>query len=101
MHWADTTVLYRPPVPMSPETAPTRLLVGAACVVMAIAAMGIGTATALDGAVLGPDEVILPVVARLPGGTIVSSTCGNQVVYNDGIPYGPVDVVLDPGHGGP
>jgi N-acetylmuramoyl-L-alanine amidase len=101
VHWADTTVLYRPPVPISRGTAPTRFLLGAACVVMAIAAMGIGTATALDGAVLGPDEVILPVVARLPGGTIVSSTCGNQIVYDGGSPYGPVDVVLDPGHGGP
>ena len=68
---------------------------------MAVVAAGVGTATALDGAVLGPDEVILPVIARLPGGTIVSSTCGNQIVYDGGSPYGPVDVVLDPGHGGP
>ena len=68
---------------------------------MAVVAAGVGTAGALDGAVLGPDEIILPVVARLPGGTIVSSTCGNQIVYDGGNPYGPVDVVLDPGHGGP
>ena len=68
---------------------------------MAVAAVGVGTATALDGAVLGPEEVILPVLERLSGGTVVSSTCSNQVVYDDGTPYGPVDVVLDPGHGGP
>ena len=88
-------------MPRSPGTTPTRLLLAAACIVMAVVAAGVGTATALDGAVLGPDEVILPVLARLPGGTIVSSTCGNQIVYDGGSPYGPVDVVLDPGHGGP
>jgi len=78
-----------------------RSLLVAACIAMAVVAAGVGTAGALDGAVLGPDEIILPVVARLPGGTIVSSTCGNQIVYDGGSPYGPVDVVLDPGHGGP
>ena len=78
-----------------------RSLLVAACIAMAVVAAGVGTAVALDGAVLGPDEIILPVVARLPGGTIVSSTCGNQIVYDGGSPYGPVDVVLDPGHGGP
>ena len=92
---------YRPPVPRSQGTTPTRSLLVAACIAMAVVAAGVGTAGALDGAVLGPDEIILPVVARLPGGTIVSSTCGNQIVYDGGNPYGPVDVVLDPGHGGP
>ncbi|MBT4677110.1 MAG: N-acetylmuramoyl-L-alanine amidase [Acidimicrobiaceae bacterium] len=85
----------------SQGTNPMRSLLVAACIAMAVVAAGVGTAVALDGAVLGPDEIILPVVARLPGGTIVSSTCGNQIVYDGGSPYGPVDVVLDPGHGGP
>ena len=101
VHWTDPIVPYRPPVPRPPRTTPPRFLLVAVCIVMAVVATGVGTATALNGAVLGPDEVILPVIARLPGGTIVSSTCGNQVVYDGGSPYGPVDVVLDPGHGGP
>jgi len=70
-------------------------------IVLAVVASGVGAATALAGAVLGPDEVILPILDELPAGTIVSSTCGNPIVYDDGRPFGPVDVVLDPGHGGP
>ena len=52
--------------------------------------------------VKGPNGVLLPVVGRFAGSTVVSSTCGREVVYEDGLPLeGVVDVVLDPGHGGP
>lgn len=52
--------------------------------------------------VRGPNGVLLPVVGRFAGSTVVSSTCGREVVYEEGLPLeGVVDVVLDPGHGGP
>jgi len=90
---------YRPHVLKAPR--PTRLLLEVVAIVLAVVASGVGAATALAGAVLGPDEVILPILDELPDGTIVSSTCGNPIIYDDGRPFGPVDVVLDPGHGGP
>lgn len=52
--------------------------------------------------VRGPGDVLLPVLGTFAGATVVSSTCGQEVVYEGGSPVdGPIDVVLDPGHGGP
>ena len=56
--------------------------------------------------VRGPDDVLLPVVGEFAGSTVVSSTCGREVVYEGGTSVyasgdDPIDVVLDPGHGGP
>ncbi|MBI00536.1 MAG: hypothetical protein CL467_08105 [Acidimicrobiaceae bacterium] len=57
---------------------------------------------AAAGIVRGPDGALLPVVGTFAGSQVVSSTCGQEVVYEGGIPLeGPIDVVLDPGHGGP
>ena len=65
-----------------------------------------GDGSAMATIVRGPDEVLLPVVGRFAGSTVVSSTCGREVVYEDGVPVvtgddATVDVVLDAGHGGP
>ena len=92
-----------------------RLLVALAAVVALLAsgtpAGAVGSGNGGDGGVgtlivRGPDEVLLPVVGRFAGSTVVSSTCGREVVYEGGTPVdlgddGTVDVVLDPGHGGP
>ena len=52
--------------------------------------------------VRGPDDILLPVVGTYAGSRLVSSTCSHEVVFEGGVPVdGPVDVVLDPGHGGP
>ena len=61
-----------------------------------------GEGSAAATIVRGPDEMLLPVVGHFAGSTVVSSTCGREVVYQDGVPLEvPVDVVLDAGHGGP
>ena len=65
-----------------------------------------GDGSAVATIVRGPDEMLLPVVGRFAGSTVVSSTCGREVVYEDGVPVATgdeatVDVVLDAGHGGP
>ena len=86
-----------------------RLLVALAAVVALLAsgtpAGAVGSGNGGDGGVgtlivRGPDEVLLPVVGRFAGSTVVSSTCGREVVYEDGTPVdlgddGAVDVVDD------
>ena len=62
--------------------------------------------TTAASVVRGPDDVLLPVVGHFAGSTVVSSTCGHEVVYEGGtVVYASgeqaVDVVLDAGHGGP
>ena len=52
-------------------------------------------------AFLGPNAEILPVLSSSPNGTVVSSTCGTPIAFDGGEPLETVDVVLDPGHGGP
>jgi len=52
-------------------------------------------------AFLGPNAEILPILSSSPNGTVVSSTCGTPIAFDGGEPLNPVDVVLDPGHGGP
>ena len=68
-------------------------------------AVGNGSGGSTEARIVkGPDEVLLPVVGRFAGSTVVSGTCGREVVYEDGVPVdaaSPIDVVLDPGHGGP
>lgn len=44
--------------------------------------------------------VVLGVVGQTTEGYVVQTPCGNQTVVTDGQPLGPVQVVLDPGHGG-
>lgn len=44
--------------------------------------------------------VILPIQAQLASGWKVETPCSKTLVLNQGTPKGPVQVVLDPGHGG-
>ncbi len=87
------------------------VVVPLALVLGAVPAGAVGNGDGENGAsaasiVRGPDDVLLPVVGQFAGSTVVSSTCGREVVYEDGTPVDTsgdhaVDVVLDPGHGGP
>ncbi|MEC9448766.1 MAG: N-acetylmuramoyl-L-alanine amidase [Actinomycetota bacterium] len=52
-------------------------------------------------AFLGPNGEILPVISSSPNGTVVSSSCGTPIAFDGEETLEPVDVVLDPGHGGP
>ncbi len=90
---------------------PTAVLAVLAVLAGASPAGAVGNGNGGDGSAMativrGPDEVLLPVVGRFAGSTVVSSTCGREVVYEDGVPVvtgddATVDVVLDAGHGGP
>src|SRR2546423_984391 len=51
--------------------------------------------------IVSPHGVILPVQSHDAAGWHVETPCGNSVVVANGTPVGPVQVVLDPGHGGP
>jgi N-acetylmuramoyl-L-alanine amidase len=51
--------------------------------------------------VVSPQGVILPVQSHDAAGWHVETPCSNSVVVANGTPVGPVQVVLDPGHGGP
>ncbi|HJP25225.1 MAG: N-acetylmuramoyl-L-alanine amidase [Acidimicrobiales bacterium] len=68
-------------------------------------AVGNGSGGSTEARIVkGPDDMLLPVVGQFAGSTVVSSTCGREVVYEDGVPVdaaSPIDVVLDAGHGGP
>lgn len=48
-----------------------------------------------------PSGVPLPVVGPFPAGLLVETPCGGFAQISDGTPIGAVEVVLDPGHGGP
>ncbi len=52
------------------------------------------------GAVLSPRGVLVRVTGEIDGGYVVDSPCGSPVVIPWGQPVGPVQVVIDPGHGG-
>lgn len=52
------------------------------------------------GAVLSPKGVLVQVTAEVDDGYLVESPCGSPVVIPWGQPVGPVQVVIDPGHGG-
>ncbi len=52
------------------------------------------------GAVLSPNGVLVQVTAEVDDGYLVESPCGSPVVIPWGQPVGPVQVVIDPGHGG-
>ena len=90
---------------------PTAVLAVLAVLAGASPAGAVGNGNGGDGSAMativrGPDEVLLPVVGRFAGSTVVSSTCGREVVYEDGVPVvtgddATVDVVLDAGHDGP
>src|SRR5205814_6376584 len=58
------------------------------------------TTAPLTAVVTSPSGVVLPVLGRDPAGAIVSTPCSRQAVLAAWHPLGPVDVVLDPGHGG-
>ena len=87
------------------------VLVPLALVLGAVPADAVGNGDSENGAsatsiIRGPDDVLLPVVGQFAGATVVSSTCGHEVVYGDGTPIDAsgdhaVHVVLDAGHGGP
>ncbi|MCH2443201.1 MAG: N-acetylmuramoyl-L-alanine amidase, partial [Acidimicrobiales bacterium] len=53
------------------------------------------------GALVDGNGVIFPIVEELPGGRIVTTPCAVEIVYEEGRYLDRVDVVLDPGHGGP
>lgn len=94
----------RPPLPFVVLAVMTALaLLTAAAPVGAVGNDSGGSI--VQSIVRGPEEALLPVVGRFAGSTVVSSTCGREVVYEDGVPVvnsvSPVDVVLDAGHGGP
>ncbi len=84
-------------------------VVGIVLAVVAVSASPVGAVGNGNGnggsgpsIVRGPDDVLLPVVGTFAGSRVVSSTCGREVAFEGGTPVdGPVDVVLDPGHGGP
>lgn len=50
--------------------------------------------------VVSPRGVVMPVVATGADGWRVQTPCGHDTVMTTGRPMTPVDVVLDPGHGG-
>ena len=52
------------------------------------------------GAVLSPNGVLVRVTGEVDDGYLVESPCGSPVVIPWGQPVGPVQVVIDPGHGG-
>src|SRR4051794_12934425 len=54
----------------------------------------------LPKAVLSPRGVVLPVVGSEPGGLVVTTPCSGRAVVANYPAVPPVDVVLDPGHGG-
>ncbi len=94
-----------------PLTAVLAALVSLALVLGALPAAAVGNGSGGNGTttasiVRGPDDVLLPVVGHFAGSTVVSGTCGHEVVYEGGTPIyasgeDTVDVVLDAGHGGP
>ncbi len=53
------------------------------------------------GALITPNGVVVPIVDRGATGYIVRTPCGNTATIGNGEPVGHVNVVLDPGHGGP
>ena len=76
----------------------------AAGFLVAVTAVGLipGVSAEVDPvAFLGPDGEILPVISSSPNGTVVSSSCGTPIAFDGEETLEPVDVVLDPGHGGP
>ncbi len=44
--------------------------------------------------------VVLGIVGQTTDGYVVQTPCGSQTVVTGGLPLGPVQVVIDPGHGG-
>ena len=96
---------FRPQVALLAVVVPLALVLGA------VPADAVGNDDGEDGAsatsiVRGPNDVLLPVVGHFSGSTVVSGTCGHEVVYDGGTPIyassdHAVDVVLDAGHGGP
>ena len=94
-----------------PLVAVLAVVVPLALVLGTVPAGAVGNGNGEDGVVAasivrGPDDVLLPVVGEFAGSTVVSSTCGREVVYEGGTPAyagsnNAIDVVLDPGHGGP
>ena len=96
--------VYRPPHVIALVAAVLVVLAATATASTAVGGDSNGSSqmAAAAGIVRGPDGALLPVVGTFAGSQVVSSTCGQEVVYEGGIPLeGPVDVVLDPGHGGP
>lgn len=60
------------------------------------------TTVPLDpGALVTPTGVVVAIQAVTAGGYVITTPCGNQGYVSEGDPVGVVDVVLDPGHGGP
>ena len=54
-----------------------------------------------NGAVVDEAGVVFPIVEDLPEGRIVTTPCAAEIVLEEGTYLAGVDVVLDPGHGGP
>lgn len=59
------------------------------------------TPVALPAAVMTPTGVPLPVVGPVPTGLLVETPCGGFAQLRQWQDLGQIDVVLDPGHGGP
>ncbi|HEY6627919.1 MAG TPA: N-acetylmuramoyl-L-alanine amidase [Acidimicrobiia bacterium] len=53
------------------------------------------------GALITPSGVVVAIIDRGATGYIVRTPCGNTATIGNGEPVGKVEVVLDPGHGGP
>jgi N-acetylmuramoyl-L-alanine amidase len=51
-------------------------------------------------AIVTPTGVVVAAVASEQGGYTVTTPCGNEQTISAGTPVGPVEVVIDPGHGG-
>lgn len=50
---------------------------------------------------LTPSGVTVAILKVMSDGYRVMTPCGNEASVATGVPLGPVDVVIDPGHGGP
>jgi N-acetylmuramoyl-L-alanine amidase len=52
------------------------------------------------GVLISPRGVVVAVIGGGPGAWVVQTPCGGSVSLASGAPVAPVDIVLDPGHGG-
>ena len=51
-------------------------------------------------AMITPTGVVLPVIGQAAAGYLTTTPCGTAAIIRWGQPVGPVQVVVDPGHGG-
>src|SRR4051812_8858590 len=57
--------------------------------------------TRASGVIVTPSGVVAPLLSTFGGGSWVRTPCFNTVAVHGGKRIDTVDIVLDPGHGGP